>query len=136
MGYYTRLEGRITITPPIAEKDWLDDARDPGDNVFVLEEEEGEQELALVDGRIEVVGDPSVLRGVMRYEEPVKAYSADQDVKNLVDWAKSHGSEINGFLYGTGEDSERWRIRIEANDIHSETPELVWPDGSKGWWKQ
>lgn len=129
MGYYTYISGGATIEPQIPEADWLYDLLEEGDSYFILRQEDGDEDVQLVNGQITVVGqNPGVTKVDFRYDDSVKAYDFDERLNELLDWVKTNGAKINGYFNGDGEESEDfWRVEIRDNIAKTEGGSIVYP---------
>lgn len=115
MGYYTHCDGSLDIYPPIKE--------DLVDSQFLQERRGWFWFAPDHDG---------LIRHIEIYDDQSKAYYIDEEIREIVAEVKSHGSAVNGYVEGFGEDStDIWRFLIKDNDITREQAEIRWPDGTK-----
>ena len=122
MGYYTSMTGELQIEPPAKWSEIKDSLYlQVGKELFHIEVEE-----------VEVVCDEGLLitkRGVavIPYEEGTKAYTVDEDLKELVDSLPGH--KFVGCIEGEGEEnSDMWRLYVRNGKVIKHTVRAQWPD--------
>jgi len=135
VGYNTYVNGRYRIEPELPDHVISNlGMHEDGDSHLACSSGGTPDTVGLVNGQITVIPGDSWTEVESRHDEPYKAYDIQDHVKAMVEAAQQRGCTVNGALYLDGEDSRDFhRIRVENNAIHFETPELVWPNGDKGW---
>jgi hypothetical protein len=135
MGYYSHLSGEVTFTPGFDAKGTKFDPSNVGDSCVAITTTGTPDTVALVDGKVTVV--PGTLTSTIAsaYEDSIKAYSLEGDFAEAVALAVANGATtFEGAIYVSGEeDDDRWRLRVENGKGIDERPELVWPNGDRGW---
>jgi hypothetical protein len=135
MGYESYVTGNYTIRPDLPPH--VIDALDLGESGAseLVAESGGEPEtLGLVDGQIAVIPGNSWTEITCRIDERYRAENLGETVEVLAKAAAKAGCVMNGSLYLDGDNSDDFsRIRVEDNQVLHEQPELVWPNGDKGW---
>ena len=126
MGYLTRVEGRISIHPPLIVKELREhpEITDPNGSVIV---------------RVNKVSEPTdygravTLTGVFIEcvtEEGFKAYNLEDEVMHIAELFPDR--TFIGFLECDGEEkSDLWRLVGHGNTIDRVEPLLLWPEGSE-----
>lgn len=133
MGYETYITGDGVITPQIPDHLWPQEYRDPGntynDTYFVFKQQDGDEDVQVVNGQITVVGKTAGVTLVDWYpDERAKFYDFDGNLQGLVDFVKSQGASITATFYGDGEDSDDfWRAHVDNNVIATERGEITYP---------
>lgn len=132
MGYYTRFDGEIVITPPLP---WSE----VKDSPFVKAGEYGEVDrdckLRLVEETVET-DEGTLIRKqavavVCTYTGQTKAYSIVEHLQELLD-LHGEGRTFTGYLSAEGEESaDLWRLAVENGRAAKIQPRIVWPDGSE-----
>lgn len=140
MGYYTYINGGLTIEPPINPEKFKDLIDPPGAGVnaesyFVhTRDEGGDEDVQIIDGQITVVGETAGHSVIdFAFDESVKAYDFHEKLAELVDYAKGLGYTVNGSFDGDGEESEDfWRSYVINNVVTTEQGEVSYP--SEQYW--
>lgn len=132
MGYVSRLEGEIAITPPLnwREVRSLPDKylKDRQDNSLVVTLNESVRDTD--DGEVIVRSGAMIVSGWE--DEQVKHYQVLEELAEIA--AACPGHEFVGYLYRYGEDAtDVERYWVVDGRARSETAEVVvrWPDGSE-----
>lgn len=136
MGYYTWIEGEAKITGKIIP-DTVIEARgwreSDDDGYFWIETLGEDDDVQLVNGKLEIVEGDKYQIVHYRYEESVKAYGFEESASILAEEVKHQGGEIHGMFVGKGEDQgDIWRVKFDGKSWAHETPTLTWPDGTTG----
>jgi hypothetical protein len=127
MGYYSTVEGRIEITPPLSVRAVAGSPYLNSD--FCLKYEVSETREEVPEGTLIR---EQVVAIVPSFEDQMKAYALKDDLKEMVEAVHGEGSECSGELVREGErngDVERYRIVDGA--VVSEKARLVWADGTE-----
>lgn len=136
MGYYTRMDGDIKITPPITYKEFVQAGYDLGTKEYGnwLPLKDGYHEFGFnIETRNEVTdtGRLQVIwaEWISPADDDTKAYGWKKafDVL-LVDFGANH--QFTGVVMCYGEEGgDVWRIVWRDNKPVQEQPELRWPEG-------
>lgn len=132
MGYHSRLNGEITISPPIP---W---GELQGSSPFVCTSDQNEWDrltwLRLVEDTVET-DDGTLIRKQAIAVRPSEAdelrvYDLDREVQEVIDAHPGH--TFDGVMVVTGEQSpDIWRVRIIDGHAVKERPRIIWPDGTE-----
>lgn len=141
MGYDHYATGALIVKPALPDAViatlCMDDAGDsdllclnqgaPDDVGLVTDPVTGAQTIGVIPGN-------SWTEARWRWEEPGRAEGLGGAIQMLADAAKKHRCTVEGALYASGEDAgDLSRLRVEKYKVIEEAPELVWPNGDKGW---
>lgn len=130
MGYYTRHEGEITITPPLP---W----RDIKDSPFVdANQADKHCKLRLVEETVET-DDGTLTRKqavavTCTWTGQTKAYRIEEHLQELIDL---HGKDrtFSGYIEAEGEDAgDLWRLAVVGGRAVRIEPRIVWPEIPSG----
>ncbi len=128
MGYYSSVEGEISIVPPIPLRDMAgNEYLQRGTSVLmfhVTEEREERPDGTLIRETVTAI--------VPSTEDTVKAYSLADDLYEMAAEARGHGSACVGWIVRCGEeqgDVERYRLGPDDRVV-KEKAQLRWPDGT------
>jgi Family of unknown function (DUF6205) len=127
MGYLTRVEGQITITPPLRWSEMKDSQFYGGESkgmdvTIQLKNTWEETDEGYFDRRLGVALVPAS-------EERFKAYSIDEHLKMAVEEFGRQGHKLEGYFEGSGEeDGDLWRLVVKDNQVKRLVPKVVWPD--------
>jgi hypothetical protein len=130
MGYVTRFNGEITITPPIPwgqikDSPFLPDAAKTGgkDIMFRIDQVERDTD----DGTLIV---RSAVALVSTWDDEARGYNIVEHVQQVVDAHPGH--EFGGRLDCYGEETgDLWRLEVRGRRAVRVEPRIVWPDGSE-----
>lgn len=132
MGYYSHINGELTISPEIDESHWpyKAAAQEPQFGYFTFDVVPGEYDAKVVDGQMVVVSKPGRMQVSIFWEDSIKAYDFAESCDLLATWAKKNGSTIEGTMRIDGEeDGDISRVRFDNGKPLHETPTLTWPNG-------
>lgn len=130
MGYYSRVEGEITITPPLTLQEMR--AKPYGELRNTGDRWPRERDVALRVESEEVDTAEGLLikkRGVALIpasDDSYKAYYLKEDVQDAIDQYPGH--TFSGYLESQGEDGELSRVVVKDGVAHEIKPEIVWPE--------
>jgi len=129
MGYYTRITGRFTITPPLT----LDDLQDSDFTPERGRRAGRDLEFFFLDEPVTTEMGTMLVRtaaALQPLSSPTKAYRIIEDVQDFLD---SHpGHVLTGRLDCRGEEAgDLWRLEVHGGRAVKVTPRIVWPDGSE-----
>jgi hypothetical protein len=145
MGYYTRVEGEIVITPPLTENEMTlvgvhPRAGWPSDRWIATVRRHNRNEEMDLAVRINVAEHANDERQLVKtitgvalvvaWEDEFKAYYLEEDLRSLVNTFPGH--EFTGELRMEGEDNlDIWKLQVKDNVVEVIYPRLVWPDGTE-----
>jgi hypothetical protein len=145
MGYYTRVDGEIVITPPLTATEMSEVGIKPltgwpRDRWIAVRERHGrevEMDIAVRINVAEHANDERLLikthTGVAlvpSWDDEYKAYSTKEDLQTLINSFPGH--EFTGEMRMEGEDNlDVWKLQVKDNVVEAIYPTLVWPDGSE-----
>lgn len=142
MGYNFMVSGRIVGKPAPAPLVIPDSYGPEGDHEFYVEVSGEESTVGVVDGRVTVIeGDQFIVIEPRWNEEPYGATNANESLIEVLGVLQRQGVEkFRGAIYLAGEgDDDRSRLRVTsysasgAPTITQERPEMIWPNGDRGW---
>lgn len=135
MGYDTYVTGSLTVTPKLSERQIADLRLDEDDGDELVAQSGGEDDtVGVVDGELTVIPGKSFTLITCRYEEPFRAGGLSETFVEAFTKIVKAGHKVEGALYGAGEEfPDAWRLRVDNGKPVHETPEFLWPDGTKGW---
>lgn len=124
MGYYSTVEGEITITPPIT---WGELRRIPGDPdetwwsvKLPVSEETAETDEGTVIRRY-------VDKVTPAREDGYKAGKLEEHVQEVIDAFPGH--VFSGYLEVSGEEpGDLWRVHVKGGRAIRVDAEIVWPE--------
>lgn len=127
MGYYTSVDGEITITPPLSWAEIKDSpfvpshpSSDELDVNLVIDETSTDTDEGTLLRRSSSTLRPSS-------DEAFKAYHLIEHVQQAIDAFPGH--EFTGRLTCEGEEAgDLWRVVIRDGRAVKVTPRIVWPD--------
>lgn len=131
MGYYTSVEGEITITPPLAWSEF----KDSPFNSASLDTFDGMKNIKLrIDEETVETDEGHLVRRtatalVPAWGESAKYYYLVDHVQAAIDAFPGH--TFTGRLECSGEDAgDLWRVVIRGGRAVKVQPQLIWPDES------
>lgn len=136
MGYLTRVNGRIAITPPlpwgaIRDSAYIstDDCPFVGTSVAIhVETERTETD----EGTLTVRTGTAITGAHGDGGAPYKAYDIVEDLQKVIDQF-GEGRTFTGYLQGEGEDpGDLWRLYVVNGRAVEVKPTIVWPDPTVG----
>jgi hypothetical protein len=129
MGYYTSIQGQITISPPLTWREIkgspfvvlaadLLPARDC--KLRVVQEERDTDEGTLISKYADAI--------VCSYDDQIKAYTIEAHLQELLD-LHGEGHTFSGHLDAEGEEAgDLWRLAVRDGRAVRIEPRIVWPD--------
>lgn len=133
MGYYSRVRGAITITPPLTYDEYtgspfVENRRRGGYRDFQLFME---FDAAAAPNAPQSGGPGIIARELRGHDDEYKCYYAKE---HLAEFAAAFGGThtFDGYLIRSGEqqgDLERYTIENEDGSVTTESARLVWSDG-------
>lgn len=125
MGYYSTIEGRLDISPPVPLRTLAGTSYLESDFCLKYEVAESREE---VDGG--TLLRENIVAIVPSWEDQMKAYSLKDDLIEMVAELDKAGSTCSGELIRVGEgQGDVERFRANGGIVTSEVAELRWPDG-------
>lgn len=127
MGYYSNLRGGWVVRPALT---WVD----LKDNLGLTEE--GRRTVWLQMAEVEIEQEDGVLHtkechNVAVYEDSVKAYDTEAEVKEIAEAFPDH--EFAGYLEVEGEENtDMWRMYIVKGKAIKHSVRAMWPDPPEG----
>lgn len=129
MGYNSRLTGQINIDPPLTFAELSEVA--PSINSrglfhFDILEEEIETDEGILTKQ-------SSSKIVVSNDDELRAYDAEQELRDLVTAVACFGRKFTGSILVRGdENGDIWRLRVvDFDKVIREDAKVVWPDGEK-----
>jgi len=146
MGYYTRVEGEIVISPPLTRQEmeavgiYPNGQYSPDRWIATVQRygRETEMDVAVRVNVAEQANDELSLTKtitgvalVTAWDDEYKGYYIEEDLRTLVNTFPDH--EFTGELRMEGEDNlDVWKLQIHnGHEVVACYPKLVWPDGSE-----
>jgi hypothetical protein len=144
MGYYTRVDGEIVITPPLSWSEMNDAGVHPRDGYshdrwIARRHRHGrmtEMDVAVrvittpLDVYSSAVNPPEGVALVETWDDESKVYYIEEDLKTMI--AQFPGHTIAGEQRMEGEDNlDVWKLQVKDNVVEAIYPKLVWPDGTE-----
>lgn len=128
MGYYTSVEGEITITPPLTYVEFKDSPFNPKGTEY---DDRMDVKLRIVEETIDTDEGQLIRRTapevIAASGEAYKAYYLVEHVQKLIDNHPDH--QFTGRLECNGEESgDLWRCVIRDGRAVKVEPQLIWPD--------
>ena len=127
MGYNTRLEGSIKITPPLSAAELREHPEVSNSDVRSVAVPVVKQRKDTDDGYTVVLEGREI---VPTTEEDHKAYGLLDELRQYVTFYPGH--TYSGYIYCYGEEQgDIWRVSIKDGKVLEERPKIVWPDGTE-----
>lgn len=125
MGYYSRMDGRIDIDPPLPWMLFKDsparrgNPRFDSDVALVVEVEAIETEDGVLTKQRAVAVEPTT-------GDSIKHYYPVEHLQAVVELAP--GRRFTGHLEAVGEDGEHWRVKVIDGVAREIRPVMAWPE--------
>lgn len=128
MGYYTSVEGAISITPPLAWNEIKDNPFNPKSTQY---DDGMDVKLRITEETVDTDEGQLIRRTaatvIPASSESYKAYYLVEHLQKLID--KHPGHTFTGRLECNGEEAgDLWRCVVRDGRAVKVTPQLVWPE--------